>query len=78
MGVGGEQLGATFMAGKGFRLGSACNQERAVMGGACPGTEGEGVSMEQVYGFIYTCACILSSFLLPFLALPMPGVWCAS
>ena len=78
VGVGGEQLGVTFMAGKGFRLGSACNQERAVMGGARPGTEGEGVYMERAYGFIYTCTCILGSFVLPFLALPMSGVWSAS
>ena len=45
-GVGGEQLGMTFMAGEGIRLRTTCNQERAVMGSAHPGTEGEGECME--------------------------------
>ena len=48
------------------------------MGGARPGTEGEGVYMERAYGFIYTRTCIFGSFVLPFLALPMSGVWSAS
>ena len=45
-GVGGEQLGMTSMAGEGFRLRISFSQEKAVMGSAHPGTEGEGVCME--------------------------------
>ena len=69
MGVGGEQLGTTSMAGEGFHSGITCSQEKAVMGSAPPGTEGEGVYM--LYGLIYTCICILGSFILPILALPL-------
>ena len=43
--MGWEQLGMTYMTGEGILLKNACNQERAVMGSARPGTEGEGAYM---------------------------------
>ena len=69
MGAGREQLGTTSMAGGGFLVRISFSQEKAVMGIAPPGTEGEGVCM--LYGLIYTCVCILGNFLLPTQALPL-------
>ena len=69
MGTGGEQLGMTSMAGEGFRLRISCSQEKAVMGIAPPGTEGEGVCMLR--GLIYTRFCILGSLILLARALPL-------